>query len=280
VAGGGTTAYAAARSGAVALARFGLIVKGALQMLVGLLSLGAAFGIRHGRVTDAPGALLALAHQPFGRPLVFLLAIGVFAYAGYRLFQGVFDPLRRPRTPLTAFFRVGDVLSGVGYVLLGVGAARLFIGLRSISSDVRSRYLTAEALTLPYGPKLLVMFAAVILALAGLFLARAVMVRNVCGDLLTERMSKVACHTGALLIRFASVVQAGLFGTMSWLFFRAAQLHTAAHVRGMGGVLRFINARQGAAVLALIALGFVAMAGTSLLEARWRRDLAAVPPLA
>jgi hypothetical protein len=266
---------AGARNGALALARFGLVVKGALQLLVGLLALGAAFGVRHGKVTDSPGALLALAREPWGRPLLFLLAFGLFAYAGYRLVQGVLDPQRRPRSAAMAFFRIGDVLSGIGYVLLGIGAGRLFMGLRAVSSDARSRRLTAEALALPYGPKMLLAFAAVVAALAVLFLARAFIVRNVCGDLLTERMGAGACHVAAVLIRFASLVQAILFGTMATLFYQAAILHSASSVRGMGGVLRFITARQGTLVLALIALGFVAMAATSFIEARWRKDLEA-----
>jgi hypothetical protein len=266
-----------ARSGLVTLARFGLVVKGVLQLLVGVLALAAALGERHGRIVDAPGALLTVARERFGRPLLLLLAIGLFAYAGFRLFQGLFDPQRRPLTPGTAFFRVGDLLSGVGYVLLGIGASRLFMGLRAVSSDARSRRLTAEALALPYGPKMLLVFAAVVFALALLFLARAFFVRDVCGDLLTERMGVVSCRVAAFLIRFASLVQAILFATMATLFHRAAVWHDAGAVRGMGGVLRLISARQGTAALALIAVGFIAMAGTSFIEARWRNELTLKP---
>jgi hypothetical protein len=46
----------------------------------------------------------------------------------------------------------------------------------------------------------------------------------------------------------------------------------------MAGVLRLISVRLGTLVLALIAVGFIAMAGTSFIEARWRKELAVPPP--
>jgi hypothetical protein len=262
-----------ARAGLRALARFGLLVKGTVQLLVGSLALAAVLGDRHGRITDAPGAMLTVARHRYGRPVLLLLAIGLFGYAGFRVVQGVFDPQRRPRTSSTACFRVADVLSGLGYLLLGIGAARLFAGLGAPSSDARTRRLTAEALALPYGPRLLMVFAAVVFALALAFLARAFLVRDVCGDLLTEQMGQAGCRTAAALIRFSSVVQAILFGTTAALFHRAALAHDPGEVRGMGGVLRLIGARQGTWMLALIAIGFIAMACNSFIEARWRKEL-------
>jgi hypothetical protein len=238
---------------------------------VGGLAVAALFGLR--RVTDGAGALAALARWPLGAPLLLLLAVGLFAYAGLRLVQGLVDPQRRPPGFTTAFFRAGDLLSGLGYVLLGVGAVRLGLGLRMVSSDARTRRLTSEALALPYGPKMLLLFAAVVFALALLFVARAFIVRDVCGDLLTQQMGTARCRAAAFLIRFASVVQALLFGTMATVFYRVALWRDPDQARGMAGVLRLIGARQGTLVLGLIALGFFAMAGTSFIEARWRKDL-------
>jgi hypothetical protein len=58
---------------------------------------------------------------------------------------------------------------------------------------------------------------------------------------------------------------------MAYLFFRAAQIHDADAVKGMGGVLRLITAEYGPRALAIIAIGFIAMAGSSFIEARYRR---------
>jgi hypothetical protein len=256
----------------VAVWRFGLVVKGLLQLLIGLLALAAAFGERHGRITDAAGALRAIAAQPLTRPILLLLSLGLLAYAGLRLVEGLLDPRRRPPVPRTWLYRVGDVVGGVTYILLGIGAARLFMGLGGPpTGDARSRRLAAETLALPYGPKMLVLCALVLGALAALFVARALLVRDVCGDLQKEQMGPVTRRAAAVMIRVASGLQALLFGTMATLVYRAAQLHDARAVRGMGGVLRFLGARPGTAILALLAIGFVIMSGTSFIEARWRK---------
>jgi hypothetical protein len=261
-----------ARAGLVALARFGLTVKGLVQLLVGLLALAVVFGDRHGRVTDGSGALKVLANEPAGRPFLLVLSLGLLAYAGFRLVQGLIDPTRRPPTPTTRLFRVGDVLSGAAYVLMGVGAARLFMGLGALpSSDDRSRRLTAETLALPYGPKMLMAFAAILGVLTLLFAARALVVRDVCGELNKDEMSPTTRRIAAVMIRLASVLQAVLWGTMATLVYRAAELQDPRAVRGMGGVVRMISASQGTAILALLALGFVIMSGTSFIEARWRK---------
>lgn len=270
----GSTADAAAvaRSGLKVAARFGLIVKGTLQLAVGLLALAAAAGDRQGKVTDAAGALWTLAGHPLGRPALLLLCLGLLAYAGLRLVQGLFDPQRRPPGPTTVLYRIADLISGAGYLLLAVGAVKLLVGEGGPrSSDERNRALGREALALPYGPKMLMVTAIIIGVLAVLFLARALVVRDVLGDLRKEEMPPAARRIAAVMIRIASLVQAVLFVTIASFVHRAALLHDARAVRGMGGVLRFIADRQGSTILALLAVGFVIMSGTSFIEARWRK---------
>lgn len=268
----GGAAAVISRTGLEALGRFGLVAKGIIQLLIGLMAVAAALGVRHGEVTDAAGALRALAREPVARPILLLLSLGLLAYAGLRLVEGVLDPRRRPIRAITWLYRAGDLVSGVTYLLLGVGAARLFMGLGSLpTGDERGRRLTAETLALPYGPKMLMVVAVLLGALAALFAARAFLVRDVCGDLRTEDMGPLPRRAAAVMIRVASALQSLLFATMATLVHRAALLHDARAVRGMGGVLRFLGAREGTAVLMLLAVGFVIMSGTSFIEARWRR---------
>ena len=140
-----------------------------------------------------------------------------------------------------------------------------------MSGDARSRALTGEALALPYGSNLLLVSSLILFVLTGWFLARAIIVRDVCTDLAVEELGRRGCRAASLLIRVASLVQTTLFGTMAYLFFRAAQVRNPAAVRGMGGVLRLITAEYGPRVLAVLAVGFLAMAGSSFVEARYRR---------
>jgi hypothetical protein len=117
----------------------------------------------------------------------------------------------------------------------------------------------------------LMALAFIIGSLTILFLARAFVVRDVCGDLRKDEMDPATQRAAAAMIRIASLLQAVLFATVAWLLFRAASLHDAGSVRGFGGVLKFLAARQGTALLVVMALGFVIMSGTSFVEARWRK---------
>jgi hypothetical protein len=262
----------ALRTALVMGARAGYVAKGAVQLLVGALALSAAAGKRGGRITDAPGAVVAMAREPFGRPLILVLGAGLFAYAAWRFVQGLVDPEHRPLGLRTVILRIGDLISGLGYLLLAYGAVRLFLGLGApMSSDARSRVITGEALALPYGSNLLLVLSLILFVMAGWFLARAILIRDVCTDLATDELGPQGCRAASLLIRVASLVQTTLFGTMAYLFFRAAQVRDPAAVRGMGGILRLITAEYGPPSLAALAVGFLAMAGSSFVEARYRR---------
>jgi hypothetical protein len=118
---------------------------------------------------------------------------------------------------------------------------------------------------------MLVVAAVLLGTLSLVFAARALIVRDVCGHLMKQEMPPALCRVAAPMIRVASALQALLFGTMATLVYRAAQIHDPRAVRGMGGVLRLIGSQQGTAILALLALGFVIMSGTSFIEARWRK---------
>ena len=261
-----------ARPWLVALVRLGIAAKGVVQLLIGALALAAALGEPRGRVTDAAGALRPLAREPFGRPLVLAVGIGLLAYATFRLVQAVFDPEHRPPGWSRRFFRLADGVSGVAYLLLGVGTTKLFLGLGApVSGDVRSRAWTGEALALPYGPILLTLSAAVVAGIALLFLARSLVVRDVCADLEVEELGASGCRAAALLIRVASLVQACLFGTIATLLYRAAQIQDPGQVSSTGGALRLLGARHGTTALTLLAIGLLAMAGSSFVEARFRK---------
>jgi hypothetical protein len=259
-------------TGLVGYARFGFAAKGVLQLLIGALALAAAMGERSGRVTDAAGALRSVVREPFGRPVVLLVAVGVLGYAAFKFVEGVLDPRRRPTGIRTGLFRLGDLFSGVAYLLLGIGAFQLF--LRSgapVSSDARTRYWTSEALALPYGDGILLLAAAVFGGIAALFLARALFVRDVCADLDVDALGPTGCRAAATLIRIASLVQATLFGTVAYLLLRAAEVHDAGQVRGTGGALRLLTAHHGRLALGLLAAGMLAMGLSSFVEARWRK---------
>src|SRR3712207_9179333 len=84
----GTTGRAAGAAGRAGdsdalehLARIGLIAYGVVHLLLAWLALQLAWGGGSSRSADQAGALATLAEQPLGRPLLWLLAVGLVALA-------------------------------------------------------------------------------------------------------------------------------------------------------------------------------------------------------
>jgi hypothetical protein len=265
------SAVRAAKPGLLAFARVGYTARGVVQVLVGGLALAAALGERGGRVTDAAGALRALARQGYGRPLLLLLAAGLVGYAGARLVVGVLDPARRERSLRVWLGRTGEVLSGLGYLLLAWGAVRLALGAGAPpTGDARVRGLSAQALQLPFGTALIGGCALVFAGVGIWFLVRAIIIKDVCADLDVRALGPRGCRAAAFFIRVGAAAQAVLFGSVGYLLFRAAERGNPAEARGMDGALRILE-RYGDSLLGLMAMGLLAVGVSAFIEARWRR---------
>src|SRR5690349_18175087 len=63
------------------LARGGLVAYGVVHLLVGWLALQIARGTSSGTSADTSGALTTLAQQPFGKVLLWVVAVGLVALA-------------------------------------------------------------------------------------------------------------------------------------------------------------------------------------------------------
>ncbi len=77
------------------LARAGLVARGLLYVVVGILATQVAAGHNEAR-PDKQGALQAVVRQPFGRLLVLLLALGFIGYAAWRFVEAAVGPAGEP----------------------------------------------------------------------------------------------------------------------------------------------------------------------------------------
>ena len=71
-----------------AVARWGLVSKGALYLLVGVIAADVAVAGGE-RLRDRGGAVSAVADTWYGKVIIFLVAIGLAGYAAWRFAQGV-----------------------------------------------------------------------------------------------------------------------------------------------------------------------------------------------
>ena len=96
-------------------------------MLVGVLALQAAFG-GGGGATGQEGALRSILVAPLGRVMLCLVALGLLAYAAWRLYQGIMDPENEGGDAKGVAKRIDHGLNGLFHAALAFSAGQLALG--------------------------------------------------------------------------------------------------------------------------------------------------------
>ena len=257
------------------VARFGLIVRGIIYAVPGLLALQLALGM-HGAAITQSGAIEMIGHQPFGRGLLVAVAIGLAGYALWGVIRTIFDPLRRGHSPTGLAKRFGYAMSAFAYASLFVATLRYLTG--ALQHVAAPRDWTAPLLANPWGAWLLGIIGVCWIAGAGV----AEIVRGWRGsfaaDLDLGRVGDEERRWAMRLGRFG-IVARGIVFTIIGILLVAAALHANPnHGFGMDGALLAL-ARQpyGRILLAAAGLGLVAFGAFSVMCARWMRMHVAGP---
>src|SRR5918995_2715835 len=94
------------------LARAGLVARGVIYAIIGILAVKLALG-DGGKTTDQNGALQTIAKQPFGKALLIIVTIGLAGYATWRLLRAAIG--HGPESSDDTKDRVAGVVSGIAY---------------------------------------------------------------------------------------------------------------------------------------------------------------------
>lgn len=154
-------------------ARLGLVAYGLVHLVIAWLALQLAFGERQGSPSSS-GAVSELAQQPFGKALVWAVAVGMFLLV---VWQGI-EALAGHRDE-DGGKRAGKRLISAGkavvYAAIGISAVKVAVGSGSSgqSSEQQTDSLTAELMQLPAGQLLVGAVGLGILAIGLAFAVRA-----------------------------------------------------------------------------------------------------------
>ena len=123
------------------LARGGLIAYGVVHLLVGWLALQIAWGASAGTSADTSGALTTLAQQPFGKVLLWVVAVGLVALALWQTSEAIWghpdrDRAKRIRKQVTSGAKAAV------YAALAVSAALVALGSGTSSSQSQEQATT------------------------------------------------------------------------------------------------------------------------------------------
>jgi hypothetical protein len=245
------------------LAQVGVAAIGLVHLLLAWLALQVAFGGSGGESADNTGALKEIAEKPFGKVLLGVMAVGLFAYA---VWQGISAGIgfRSETDDKKRYFkRGGAALKSVIGLLLGLQAARLAMGSSQQSSSSKQQDWTGQLLDAPAGKALVVVAGLAVLAYAVYLGYRGVK---------KKFLESLKGHPGQGLTRFGQagyIARGVVFGIVGVLLIVAGVKEQPEKARGLDGALKTLADQPfGTWLLTLVALGLGAYGVFRLITAR------------
>jgi hypothetical protein len=253
------------------LARVGLIALGIVHLLVAWLALQLAWGGGSGSA-DQSGAMATLAEQPFGKPLLWVLAVGFLALALWQLAE-LFSMVPRLRgtgeeKKKAVTGTVKTVAKALVYVFLAITAIRFASG-GGQSSSGQQQQTVAGVFGWP-GGRFLVGIAALVLIGIGVYHVRKGLKKSFLKEIDTSQASPAEQRTierlGQVGYPAKGVALALVGGLLGW----AAITFDPAKAAGLDGALHtLLNAPFGAVLLTIVALGIAAFGVFTFFRARY-----------
>jgi hypothetical protein len=245
------------------LARFGLIAKGVVYILLGTLAFMAAFGLAGASAKEAnqSNAFLELKEKDGGTLLLAALVVGLLCYCAWRFIQSFSGENKKPVK------RVRYFLSGLAYTSLAYSAFQLLFYNKKGSDQ--QQQLTASFLSMPLG-EAIVIAVAMILSVIGIYQiyyglsekykkhARELNQR--------EKISQLLLASGKVGYLARGVV----WLIISYLLFTAALQHDASRAGNTGAALQFVEKSPlGSYFLGAIGLGLATYGFFNFIRAKY-----------
>ncbi|HEY2753458.1 DUF1206 domain-containing protein [Phenylobacterium sp.] len=250
-------------------ARLGYVARGVVYLSIGLIALLAVARLAP-RPRGAVGALEAWGHWPMGVVLLWLIGLGLYGFAGWRVLQSVFDADRQGNSGKALASRAGQALSGLIYGGLAVSTFGLIDTIHDLhraNEMAAERATVAAVLAWPLGSSVVMATGAFIIACGLGNMARAA---------LDDFGATLMCDPKTLAWT-SWLARSGYFGRglamlpVGVFMLRAGWHEHAAEVKGIGGALWALHAQSGGdLVLTLVALGLMAFGAFALVEAWFR----------
>jgi hypothetical protein len=248
------------------LARAGLVARGVVYAIVGVLALKLALG-DGGKATDQEGALQTIAHQSFGELLLVLVAIGLGGYALWRLIRAAVGHGAEQRD--STFERISSLDSGIAYGILCITAIEILTS--SAGGSGSTKQTTSGVLGWTGGTVLVGVAGAILIGVAG-YQAYKGLSRKFLEDAKTGEMSPGVEKAYTWLGVFGHVARAVIFALIGYGLVKAAIDYDPKQAVGLDGALRELaHASYGPALLGFVAAGLIGFGAYSIVDSRYRK---------
>jgi hypothetical protein len=241
-----------------------------VYLLIAYLAIRIAFGSGKGRSTDRNGALQTIAEQPFGKIVLWIVALGLFAFTLWQFAQAAvgFSWEREGRKRIAK--RVGAAAEGIIFGTIGVTAAKLAMG-GSGGGTAQNKTMTAKVLAMP-GGQLLVGLAGLIVVAVAAFLAYRGIAKKFTEDLDLHRATAAQRKAAERLGQAGYVALGVAYGLVGVLIVIAAVRFDPGKATGLDAALKTLAGQPyGKVLLTVVGLGLAAFGVYRFFDARYRR---------
>ena len=251
--------------------RAGFVARSITYGVVGAIALALAVGA--GAAPAAPnqqGALALIARAPLGRVAVAVAAVGLLAYALWKLGQAVFGRGPEGGGGSELKDRVANGGGGVVYLAFFAVAVRILLGSSSSGSGDPSN-AAAGVLGWPGGAVIVGVAGAVLMGIS-LFQIYDACRGSFAEDSKLGEMSAFERQAFMTLGRVGLVARALVFGLVGYFLLESALDYNPREATGLDGALARVHHQPfGPWLLGLVAAGLLVFAAYSMFEARYRR---------
>ena len=253
-------------------AKTGLLAKGVVYCLVGILAFMAAFELGGKSTQDAgkKGVFQFILQQPFGKVLLAVVALGLFCYCAWRIIEAVKDTEHKGNDAKGIFVRLRYVFSGLVYGALAFSAAKLVLGSGGGSGGDSRESMTRELLQQPFGQWLVGILA------AGTAIAGIYQIYMGLSDKYKKKVQKsgIAHEHEQLMIRAGKigfVARGVVWIVIGYLFLKAALQANANHAGGSDSAFQWLeNSSYGSYILGAVALGLICYGVFMFMRAKYQ----------
>jgi fumarate reductase subunit D len=249
-----------------ALARLGLASRGVVWLVVGLLAVQVALGDQ--AKADKNGALQAIADKPFGHLLLVVLVVGFLGYAAWRLLEAAVGHTDADEGRERWTKRGASLFRGAVYLSLAISTLTF---LSSGGGKDNTRPLTARVMSAT-GGRVLVFAVGAGVVIGGLVIGYRAFQQKF-EDKLDVGSMPAWLRSATSVVGTAGLVSRGLvFALLGSFLVDAAVRFNPDKAKGLDATLKAVAHQPfGRLLLFLAALGLVAFAVWSFIEARFRR---------
>ncbi|HEX2904549.1 MAG TPA: DUF1206 domain-containing protein [Jatrophihabitans sp.] len=250
-----------------ALARLGLAVRGFVYLVIGWIALQIALGHRT-QEANQRGALAEVAHQPFGKVLLWILGLGFAGYALWRLSETAFGTAAEGRKTGP---RLQSLVRGVVYASFAVTTFSFIAGSSHQTQAGQQVTVTARVMKHTAG-RWLVGLVGVIVCIVGI----ALVIEGVRAKFEKElKIGDLSGRTRTVVVRLGmvgTVARGIVFAVAGVLVVEAAAQYDPAKSTGLDGALRTLaHQAYGPWLLGALAVGLIAFGCYGVATARYAK---------